>query len=147
LRRLTERTLSIAQKTGASNLYAPFSKNLLCAELLALDDGGEGEIELRDARNCTVASLTNHVWLPAKSGNKATRATENTGPRPVESASIMQLLQTLSIFAFGLLVSALQSPPEELKIKTTYTPSDCTVKAQKGDPIKVHYVRLFSPVR
>jgi FK506-binding protein 2 len=55
----------------------------------------------------------------------------------------MQLLQTLSIFAFGLLVSAVQSPPEELEIKTTYTPSDCTVKAQKGDPIKVHYVRLF----
>jgi hypothetical protein len=58
----------------------------------------------------------------------------------------MKLLQTLSIFAFGLLVSALQSPPEELEIKTTYTPSDCAVKAQKGDPIKVHYVRLFYTV-
>jgi len=53
---------------------------------------------------------------------------------------IMQLLKWVSVFAFGLLVSAeQQSPPKELEIKTTYTPSDCTVKAQKGDPIKVHY--------
>jgi hypothetical protein len=56
----------------------------------------------------------------------------------------MQLLQWLSVFAFGLLVSAeQQSAPKELDIKTTYTPSDCTVKAQKGDPIKVHYVRSY----
>jgi len=42
-------------------------------------------------------------------------------------------------------VSAVQSPPKELEIKTTYTPSDCTVKAQKGDPIKVHYTgKIFS---
>ncbi|KAI0277412.1 hypothetical protein BGY98DRAFT_886684, partial [Russula aff. rugulosa BPL654] len=35
--------------------------------------------------------------------------------------------------------------PKELEIKTTYTPSDCSVKAQKGDPIKVHYTgTLFS---
>ncbi len=57
----------------------------------------------------------------------------------------MQLSRWLSVLAFGLLVSAEQqpeSPPKELDIKTTYTPSDCTVKAQKGDPIKVHYVRL-----
>ena len=56
----------------------------------------------------------------------------------------MQLLQWLSVFAFGLLVSAEQQPlPKELDIKTTYKPSDCTVKAQKGDPIKVHYVRFL----
>lgn len=55
----------------------------------------------------------------------------------------MQLLQWISVFAFGLLVSAdQQSPPKELDIKTTHTPSDCSVKAQKGDPIKVHYVRF-----
>ena len=62
----------------------------------------------------------------------------------------MQLSRWLSVLAFGLLVSAEQqqqqqpesSPPKELDIKTTYTPSACTVKAQKGDPIKVHYVRL-----
>jgi len=60
----------------------------------------------------------------------------------------MQLSRWLSVLAFGLLVSAEQqpeSPPKELDIKTTYTPSDCTVKAQKGDPIKVHYTgTLFS---
>ena len=55
----------------------------------------------------------------------------------------MQLSQWLSVFAFGLLASAQQSPPKELEIKTTYAPSDCTVKAQRGDPIKVHYVRLL----
>jgi FK506-binding protein 2 len=55
----------------------------------------------------------------------------------------MQLLKWVSVLAFGLLVSAeQQSQPKELDIKTTYTPSDCTVKAQKGDPIKVHYVRF-----
>ena len=63
----------------------------------------------------------------------------------------MQLLRWLSVFAFGLLVSAEQQPlPKELDIKTTYKPSDCTVKAQKGDPIKVHYVRFYiyvSPLR
>jgi len=57
----------------------------------------------------------------------------------------MQLSQWLSVFAFGLLASAQQSPPKELEIKTTYAPSDCIVKAQRGDPIKVHYTgKLFS---
>ncbi len=57
----------------------------------------------------------------------------------------MQFLQWISVFAVGLLVSAEQQspPPNELDIKTTYAPSDCTVKAQKGDPIKVHYVRFI----
>lgn len=53
----------------------------------------------------------------------------------------MQVLQFLSVFVFGLLVSAQQSPPKELEIKTTYSPQDCTVKAKKGDRIQVHYVR------
>ena len=53
----------------------------------------------------------------------------------------MQILQLLSALVFGLLVSAQQSPPKELDIKTTHTPSDCTAKANKGDAIKVHYVR------
>ena len=57
----------------------------------------------------------------------------------------MQLLKVISVVVFGLLVSAQQSPPKELEIKITHTPSDCTVKAQKGDPIQVHYVRLCSP--
>ena len=80
--------------------------------------------------------------MPTKSGNKASRKreTRDHGPLSDEPPIIMRLLQTLSIFAFGLLVSAVQSP-KELEIKTTYTPSDCAVKAQKGDSIKVHYVR------
>lgn len=53
----------------------------------------------------------------------------------------MQVLHWLSVLVFGLLVSAQQSPPTELDIKTTHTPSDCTSKANKGDAIKVHYVR------
>jgi hypothetical protein len=57
------------------------------------------------------------------------------------STFIMQPLQWFSVIVFGLLVSAQQSPPKELEIKTTYTPSDCTVKAQNGDAIMVHYVR------
>lgn len=115
-----------------------------------LNDDGEGGIELRDARNCTVASLTNNVLPFPKGEIKLHGATGNAGPRQHvdglnEPPIIMQLLQTLSVFAFGLLVSALQSPPSELEIKTTYAPPDCAVKAQKGDPIKVHYVRLILP--
>jgi hypothetical protein len=49
----------------------------------------------------------------------------------------MQLLYWLSL-SFGLLVLA---QPKELDIKTTFEPSNCNVKAQKGDAIKVHYVR------
>jgi len=56
----------------------------------------------------------------------------------------MQLLQWFSVIVFGLLVSAQQSPPKELEIKTTHTPADCTAKAQKGDAIKVHYVRRLT---
>jgi FK506-binding protein 2 len=53
----------------------------------------------------------------------------------------MQLLYWLSL-SFGLLVLA---QPKELDIKTTFEPSNCNVKAQKGDAIKVHYTgKLFS---
>jgi len=56
----------------------------------------------------------------------------------------MKPLQWLSVLAFGVLVSA-QQQPMELGIKTTYAPTDCNVKAQKGDAIKVHYTgKLFS---
>jgi hypothetical protein len=55
----------------------------------------------------------------------------------------MQLLYWLSL-SFGLFVLA-QQAPEELHIKTTFEPSNCNTKAQKGDAIKVHYVRwLFA---
>jgi len=56
----------------------------------------------------------------------------------------MQLLYWLSL-SFALLVSAQQDAPKELDIKSTFEPSDCNVKAQKGDAIKVHYTgKLFS---
>ena len=57
----------------------------------------------------------------------------------------MQILHLLSTLVLGLLVSAQQSPPKELDIKTTHTPPDCTAKANKGDAIKVHYVRRKPP--
>ena len=55
----------------------------------------------------------------------------------------MQLLYWLSL-SFGLLVLAQQQAPEQLDIKSTFEPSDCSLKAQKGDAIKVHYVRWLS---
>ncbi|EMD33572.1 hypothetical protein CERSUDRAFT_56611 [Gelatoporia subvermispora B] len=37
------------------------------------------------------------------------------------------------------------NPPTKLEIETTYKPSDCSLKAQTGDQIKVHYTgKLFS---
>jgi len=55
----------------------------------------------------------------------------------------MQLLYLLSL-SFGLFVLA-QQAPEELDIKTTFEPSNCNTKAQKGEAIKVHYTgKLFS---
>ncbi|KAI0266749.1 hypothetical protein BC834DRAFT_111375 [Gloeopeniophorella convolvens] len=50
----------------------------------------------------------------------------------------MQLLSWLSALVMAMLVSA-QQAPEKLEIKTTHEPANCKVKAQKGDPIKVHY--------
>ncbi|KAK1226084.1 Peptidyl-prolyl cis-trans isomerase fpr2 [Marasmius sp. AFHP31] len=37
-------------------------------------------------------------------------------------------------------------PPKELVIETTSKPDDCTVQAQKGDQIQVHYVRFSSSI-
>ncbi|KAG7098401.1 hypothetical protein E1B28_000360 [Marasmius oreades] len=50
------------------------------------------------------------------------------------------------IVALLFSVAALAAePPKELVIETTHTPADCTVKAQKGDKIEVHYTgTLFS---
>ncbi|KAI0305681.1 hypothetical protein B0F90DRAFT_1091228 [Multifurca ochricompacta] len=56
----------------------------------------------------------------------------------------MRLLHALSLLTLGLVVSANNSP-KELHIKTTYEPTDCKIKAKKGDAIKVHYTgKLFS---
>jgi hypothetical protein len=58
----------------------------------------------------------------------------------------MQFLVYGLLLSFGLLVSA-QQAPKELDIKTTFEPSDCRTKAQKGDAIKVHYVRWLPAYR
>ncbi|OCH92467.1 hypothetical protein OBBRIDRAFT_791213 [Obba rivulosa] len=56
----------------------------------------------------------------------------------------MKLLLFLTVFLFAV-VSFAMDPPTQLEIETTYTPSDCSVKAQTGDRIKVHYTgKLFS---
>lgn len=51
------------------------------------------------------------------------------------------LVNWLSVLVLAWVVSAAQEPPTELQIDTTFKPEDCAVTAQKGDSIKVHYVR------
>jgi hypothetical protein len=51
----------------------------------------------------------------------------------------MLLVKWVSSILFAVVVLAAE-PPTELDIKTTHAPADCTVKAKKGDSIKVHYV-------
>lgn len=57
-----------------------------------------------------------------------------------------KLLSWFSVLAtFAWVAAAADSAAvTELKIETDYTPEDCTVTAQKGDSIKVHYVSLHS---
>ena len=55
----------------------------------------------------------------------------------------MQLFSHCLSLSLALHVLAHQAP-NELDIKTTFEPSDCITKAQKGDAIKVHYVRWLS---
>lgn len=52
----------------------------------------------------------------------------------------MHLLNVLPAFLFALMVAAVDQPTE-LKLESTYLPDDCTVKAQNGDKLQVHYVR------
>ncbi len=55
----------------------------------------------------------------------------------------MQLGWITCLFFFSFVLAA--EPPKELEIRTTYTPEECTVKATKGDSIRVHYVRYIVP--
>ncbi|THH26764.1 hypothetical protein EUX98_g7423 [Antrodiella citrinella] len=51
-----------------------------------------------------------------------------------------KLLSWLSVAVLALSVAAADSKDiTSLQIDTTYKPDDCTVTAQKGDSIKVHY--------
>lgn len=54
----------------------------------------------------------------------------------------MRWFNWLALLVFpALLVSA--EDPSELKIETTFSPEECTLQAESGDFIKVHYVCLF----
>ena len=54
-------------------------------------------------------------------------------------------LSWLSLLALAGAVAAKSSAEvTDLGIETTYKPEDCTVTAEKGDRIKVHYVRPFA---
>lgn len=52
----------------------------------------------------------------------------------------MKLLSFLPAFLLSLVVAAVDQPTE-LQLETTFTPEDCTIKAQNGDKLQVHYVR------
>jgi len=48
------------------------------------------------------------------------------------------------VFALAAVAEAPEAP-KELEIQSTYLPADCSVKAQNGDVLKVHYTgKLFS---
>ena len=50
----------------------------------------------------------------------------------------------MTLFAAGAVAAheSGRAPPTELQIETTFMPEVRGVQAQKGDHIKVHYVRL-----
>ncbi|EJD03037.1 uncharacterized protein FOMMEDRAFT_123200 [Fomitiporia mediterranea MF3/22] len=57
----------------------------------------------------------------------------------------MKLLSALSFLAFPLLLVLAAEAPTELEINTTFSPDECTLKAESGDYVKVHYTgTLFS---
>ena len=60
----------------------------------------------------------------------------------------MHILSWLSyiLVAATVVLADEKAPVKELKIDTTYKPAECPTKAQKGDAIKVHYVRISSVV-
>ena len=53
----------------------------------------------------------------------------------------MQFLSLLSVLAVAALAVADRMPPVDLVIDRTFIPYPCTVTAEKGDRIEVHYVR------
>lgn len=54
----------------------------------------------------------------------------------------MQFLSLVSLLAVAALAVADRTPPVDLVIDRTFVPYPCTVTAEKGDRIEVHYVRL-----
>ncbi len=49
----------------------------------------------------------------------------------------LRFISCLLLLAAGLVIA---TDVDELKIETMYAPSECALKAQKGDSLKVHYV-------
>ena len=49
----------------------------------------------------------------------------------------LRFISCLLLLAAGLVIA---TDVDELKIETTFAPSECAFKAQKGDNLKVHYV-------
>jgi len=60
----------------------------------------------------------------------------------------MHILSWLSyiLVAATVVIAEEKAPVMELKIDTTYMPAECPAKAQTGDAIQVHYVRISSNV-
>jgi FK506-binding protein 2 len=52
----------------------------------------------------------------------------------------MLVLKWLSVLALTALAASADTDVPELVIDRTYIPTDCPVKSQKGDKIRVHYV-------
>ncbi|CAA7260752.1 unnamed protein product [Cyclocybe aegerita] len=57
----------------------------------------------------------------------------------------MKVLSWLSFALFSIVSVSAHEEPQELKVETTFMPSECLHKARKGDQLKVHYTgTLFS---
>lgn len=53
----------------------------------------------------------------------------------------MLVLKWLSVLALAAFAASADADVPELIIDKTYVPTNCPVKSQKGDKIRVHYVR------
>lgn len=53
----------------------------------------------------------------------------------------MLVFKWFSVLALAAVAYAEVEQPKELVIDTTYLPTDCPVKSEKGDELSVHYVR------
>lgn len=57
----------------------------------------------------------------------------------------MLLLKWLSVLALTAFAASAGTDVPELVIDKTHVPSDCKLKSQKGDKIRVHYVSNPEP--
>lgn len=52
----------------------------------------------------------------------------------------MLVLKWLSVLTLAAFAASADTDVPELVVDKTYVPTDCPVKSQKGDKIRVHYV-------